>query len=606
MAFLLEPDLKEGRGGLRDVHALGGRPRRAASCSSRTTPSPRRRLRHAARRPGRAAPPHRPAHRRARAPGAGRRGRGARRWPTPTPSCEACPARPARSPGRATTRGAASRSVLRRSRSAGGRGATSDLGAGLVLRDGEVHVAADADRGRPTRRSRCGPRPLAASHDTVIDRGSLDRLAAEAPPAARPVARRGPQPPGRAAARRAARHRRDRGARPAGPLGPGAAGVGAHAVAAAAQRLPPLHRRPAPGGGGRQRGRAGRTGCDRPDLLVVGALLHDIGKGRPGDHTEVGMELVRDIGARMGFPAADVDTLVAMVEHHLLLPDVATRPRPRRPRHHRHGRQGRRRRRYPSTCWPRSPRPTRSPPARRRGARGRPSSSPTSSSARPTCWPADRSPTCRATSSPSAEHLALMADGTSRCSTGATTCSPWSPSTGPGVFSRWPACSPCTASACSTPPPTAPTTGVALGPLPGRVELRAGRAVGPRHRATSSGPSPGASPSPPGSHDRARTYARGVRPRPRRCAPASPSTTGPRPTATVIDVHAPDSIGLLHRITRALAELDLDIRSAKVSDHRPTGRRRVLRARPPTGEKLTDEPLQREVERAILHATREA
>ena len=30
----------------------------------------------------------------------------------------------------------------------------------------------------------------------------------------------------------------------------------------------------------------------RPELLVIGALMHDIGKGYPGDHTEVGMELV--------------------------------------------------------------------------------------------------------------------------------------------------------------------------------------------------------------------------------------------------------------------------------------------------------------------------
>ncbi len=64
---------------------------------------------------------------------------------------------------------------------------------------------------------------------------------------------------------------------------------------------------------------------DRPDLLVVGALLHDIGKGYPGDHTVVGIELVGTIARRMGFPPADVDTLVAMCRHHLLLPDTATR-----------------------------------------------------------------------------------------------------------------------------------------------------------------------------------------------------------------------------------------------------------------------------------------
>ena len=64
---------------------------------------------------------------------------------------------------------------------------------------------------------------------------------------------------------------------------------------------------------------------DRPDLLVVGALLHDIGKGLPGDHTEVGMVVVADMGARMGFDDADIAVLVDMVRHHLLLPDVATR-----------------------------------------------------------------------------------------------------------------------------------------------------------------------------------------------------------------------------------------------------------------------------------------
>ncbi|HXW38825.1 MAG TPA: ACT domain-containing protein, partial [Acidimicrobiales bacterium] len=68
---------------------------------------------------------------------------------------------------------------------------------------------------------------------------------------------------------------------------------------------------------------AGRV--ERSDLLVVGALLHDIGKGYPGDHTEVGIGLVDRIGTRMGFSRRDIDVLVAMVRLHLLLPDVATR-----------------------------------------------------------------------------------------------------------------------------------------------------------------------------------------------------------------------------------------------------------------------------------------
>ena len=63
----------------------------------------------------------------------------------------------------------------------------------------------------------------------------------------------------------------------------------------------------------------------RPDLLVLGSLFHDIGKGFPGDHTEVGVELVEEIGPRMGLEADDVDVLAAMVRYHLLLPETATR-----------------------------------------------------------------------------------------------------------------------------------------------------------------------------------------------------------------------------------------------------------------------------------------
>jgi [protein-PII] uridylyltransferase len=63
----------------------------------------------------------------------------------------------------------------------------------------------------------------------------------------------------------------------------------------------------------------------RTDLLVLGALLHDIGKGLPGDHTQVGIEIVGTLGPRLGLPPKDVATLQAMVRHHLLLADTATR-----------------------------------------------------------------------------------------------------------------------------------------------------------------------------------------------------------------------------------------------------------------------------------------
>jgi [protein-PII] uridylyltransferase len=63
----------------------------------------------------------------------------------------------------------------------------------------------------------------------------------------------------------------------------------------------------------------------RPDLLLVGAWLHDLGKGYPGDHTVAGVALMSRIAARMGFDGADVDVLVKLVRYHLLLAETATR-----------------------------------------------------------------------------------------------------------------------------------------------------------------------------------------------------------------------------------------------------------------------------------------
>ena len=63
----------------------------------------------------------------------------------------------------------------------------------------------------------------------------------------------------------------------------------------------------------------------RPDLLVLGALFHDLGKGYPGDHTAAGVELMGAIGPRLGLPPDDVATLVRLIAHHLLLPETAVR-----------------------------------------------------------------------------------------------------------------------------------------------------------------------------------------------------------------------------------------------------------------------------------------
>ncbi len=63
----------------------------------------------------------------------------------------------------------------------------------------------------------------------------------------------------------------------------------------------------------------------RPDLLLLGALFHDIGKGYPGDHTDAGVRVMRGLAPRLGLSYGDSATLVAMIRHHLLLPALATR-----------------------------------------------------------------------------------------------------------------------------------------------------------------------------------------------------------------------------------------------------------------------------------------
>ncbi|MEU6560833.1 [protein-PII] uridylyltransferase [Nocardia nova] len=67
------------------------------------------------------------------------------------------------------------------------------------------------------------------------------------------------------------------------------------------------------------------TRVARPDLLLLGALLHDIGKGRTEDHSIVGAELAVRIGRRLGLWPEDVHSLSVIVRHHLLLPETATR-----------------------------------------------------------------------------------------------------------------------------------------------------------------------------------------------------------------------------------------------------------------------------------------
>ncbi len=61
------------------------------------------------------------------------------------------------------------------------------------------------------------------------------------------------------------------------------------------------------------------------DDLLLAALLHDIGKGWPGDHAVRGAEAAAAFCRRARFPADFIVTVAGAVRHHLLLPNVATR-----------------------------------------------------------------------------------------------------------------------------------------------------------------------------------------------------------------------------------------------------------------------------------------
>lgn len=63
-------------------------------------------------------------------------------------------------------------------------------------------------------------------------------------------------------------------------------------------------------------------GVDRK-ILYVAMLLHDIGKGLPEDHSIAGARLAKEIAPQLGLNAAETDTVVWLVEHHLVLSDVA-------------------------------------------------------------------------------------------------------------------------------------------------------------------------------------------------------------------------------------------------------------------------------------------
>ncbi|MFP5253315.1 MAG: [protein-PII] uridylyltransferase [Actinomycetes bacterium] len=62
----------------------------------------------------------------------------------------------------------------------------------------------------------------------------------------------------------------------------------------------------------------------RPDLLVLAALLHDIGKGGPQEHSVAGEPVARHVAVRVGLGPEDAEVVARLVRHHLLLVRTAT------------------------------------------------------------------------------------------------------------------------------------------------------------------------------------------------------------------------------------------------------------------------------------------
>jgi [protein-PII] uridylyltransferase len=590
VAFLLEPDLKDGRGGLRDVHALrwaeaarsllweGDDP--ALQAAYDTLLSTRVEL-----------------HRRTGRPG----DRLLLQEQDAVAEALGLPSADALMHGVAT----AARTIAWRSDDAWHRIEASlsgplgwrarrdrTLGAGLVLRDGEVHLTTDADLDDPTLVLRAAA--AAAAGDTRIHRASLDRLAAS----------RAPMPdPWPAAAREAlvdlllAEHRAIPVVEALDQLG-----LWVHllpewdAVRCKPQRNA-YHRftvdRHLMEAAANAATLVART--DRPDLLVLGTLLHDIGKGHPGDHTEVGIDLLATIGPRLGFPADDVSILQAMVRHHLLLADVATRRDLDDPATITGVAEAVGDRRTLSLL---SALTEADSEATGPAAWGR--------------WKADLvrdlvgrvahvleggAPEELSDDFPTADHLALLRAGRQAFVPDGDRLTVVAADR-PGLFSR--------------------VTGVlalhGLGVLDAAVTTLDGMALEVLRVESTFGPVivwdkvlpdldkvlDGRLALQARLAERARVYGRQ--------RPTAPVQEPPRvhidndasQDATVIEVHAPDFVGVLYRITRALAELDLDITSAKVQ----TLGERVVDAfyvRGPGGGKVTDAAVLVEIERALVH-----
>ena len=65
------------------------------------------------------------------------------------------------------------------------------------------------------------------------------------------------------------------------------------------------------------------AGVKNRDLLYIAMFLHDIAKGRPEDHSIAGAKVARRFGPRLGLNAAETETVAWLVEQHLTMSMVA-------------------------------------------------------------------------------------------------------------------------------------------------------------------------------------------------------------------------------------------------------------------------------------------
>ena len=62
-----------------------------------------------------------------------------------------------------------------------------------------------------------------------------------------------------------------------------------------------------------------------PHLLYLAALLHDIGKGKQADHSERGASMIEIVGGRLQLNKKQCSTLAFLVRYHLFMPEAALR-----------------------------------------------------------------------------------------------------------------------------------------------------------------------------------------------------------------------------------------------------------------------------------------